>query len=205
MTSEERDAGEAKGYKGLAIGTVITVAIGFGIAYGIYAGDSKFYDTKLALIKSWDLQWAYLSAFLFFRVVSFLNTYQTSCKSRVMRGSDGNLRANMYIYKQINGSGLPVVFDDGPDTGKYNRANRSLHHFTENMAPVCMAMILATLVFPKPTFVVMLFYCLGRMLHQVGYTQKGYGMQGHAPGFILQAFAMGTLEGMMLMVCIKAF
>ena len=58
-------------------------------------GDSKFYDTKLALVKSWDLQWAYLSAFFFCRMVSFLNTYPTIFKSRVMRGSDGNLRANM--------------------------------------------------------------------------------------------------------------
>lgn len=31
--------------------------------------------------------------------------------------------------------------------------------------------------------VVTLVFCAGRVLHQLGYTYKGYG--GHAPGFIV--------------------
>lgn len=96
MPAEERDKGEAKGYKALVIMTIVNVGIGLGIAWAIYAGDSAYYDKKIeANVKAYDLQWGFLACFLFTRLVAFLNTYPGIWKNRVMRGSDGNLRANM--------------------------------------------------------------------------------------------------------------
>lgn len=48
-----------------------------------------------------------------------------------MRLSSGNLRANMMIYKQLGSKdGQYVVLETEGPVGCYNRANRSLFHFT---------------------------------------------------------------------------
>jgi hypothetical protein len=116
MDEKERDAGEAKGKTTIPVMLTLFPLIGLGIAWAIYAGEPAKYDAKLCQVKAYDFQWAYLGAFFFARTVAFLNMFPTIFKSRVMRGDSGNLRANMYIYTQ---GGLPVVMDDGPNTGKY--------------------------------------------------------------------------------------
>ena len=100
----ERDAGEAKAKRSLLFGSILIPLIGVGISWAIYSSHSKYYDSRFATIKLWDMQWAYLAAFFFTRLVSFLNAYPMLYKSRIMRGSDGNLRANMFIY-QVSGAG----------------------------------------------------------------------------------------------------
>ena len=110
-------------------------------------------------------------------------------------------QANMYIYKTP--AGQPVLLDEGPEVGKYNRANRSLTHFTEWAAAMCVAFLMVAYCFPVPAFVLTIVYALGRVLHQIGYAAKGYG--GHAKGFMLNSIANSTMEGFLLLVALKGF
>merc|ERR1712216_358433 len=141
MDAATKSKGEALGRKMVAGLSVITACIGLGIAYAIYTfGDTVAYSKKIALVLQFEMQYAYLAAFIFSRVVAFINVYPMIWKGRVMTGKSGNLRANMYIFKEY-GSEKIVALDDGPDTGRYNRANRSLTHLTENMGGLIIGMV----------------------------------------------------------------
>jgi hypothetical protein len=133
------------------------------------------------------LQWAYLSAFVFGYLVVWLNLYPMQYKSLVLRGKSGNLRANMFIYKMAaeGASESRVVLASEGDEGLYNRANRSLYHFTENAMGLVLSIALNSFTFPIPTFVLVCIYFVGRILYTMGYTSGGYGK--HAPGFIITA------------------
>merc|ERR1719310_1517042 len=99
-----------------------------------------------------------------------------------MRPNSGNVRANMFIYK-IAGEGNmknAVIYNEDGDIGSYNRANRSVGHFLENSTPILLSIILCGFVYAMPTMVLAILFCLGRMLHQIGYSIKGYG--GHGIG-----------------------
>ena len=112
-----------------------------------------------------------------------------------------NVRANPFVYKAMGAGAAShaVVFENDGLTGKYNRANRSLHHFIENAAPVFLCLVLVGHLFPWPSFVCVAAFCAGRVLHQVGYA-GGYG--GHGAGFGIATLASTTLEGLVLLVAI---
>ena len=110
-----------------------------------------------------------------------------------------NLRSNPFIYKAVGTGAMPnaVVFDNDGHVGAFNRANRSLHHMVENIPSFLVALILAGYVFPRETFVCTWLFCVGRIMHQTGYT-NGYG--GHGIGFALLTLAAVAMEGLMLVV-----
>merc|ERR1712094_59122 len=111
-------------------------------------------------------------------------------KTQIM-GAHKNLRANPFFY-QVN-SDLPVVMlvEEG-DVGKYNRANRSLNHFVENSLQLVLNFIFASYVFAKPSFILMILFAIGRVMHMRGYT-NGYG--SHGPGFMIASIlGNGILE-----------
>ena len=79
-----------------------------------------------------------------------------------------NLRSNPFIYKHAvyQGDGGPaVILNDEGAIGSYNRGNRSLHHFLENSLPLVIAMPITLYIFPFPSFVLIILFCLGRILH----------------------------------------
>lgn len=204
MTAEERDKGEATGRKMVAVLMAVPSAIGLGIAAAIYKfGDTAAYDARIDGVVKEKLHWGFLAALVFSKTVTFSNLYPMIYKSRVMLGSSGNLRANMYIFRATDDKkqGAVVTLDSDGDAGKYNRANRSLHHLVENMAAMCVGLLPAAYCFPFPTFITSLLFGSGRVLHQIGYTNKGYG--GHAPGFGLALLANVTLEGLLAIVGLK--
>jgi len=56
--------------------TIISLAIGFGIAYAIYAfGATEFYMKKISTIAEAETYWLYLALVLFGRMVTFVNLY----------------------------------------------------------------------------------------------------------------------------------
>merc|ERR1712217_395956 len=93
-----------------------------------------------------------------------------------------------------------VVLEDEGNIGKYNRANRSLTHFTENVPSFVVNWLLVSQVLPFPAFVLMVIFCIGRMLHMTGYT-GGYGK--HGPGFGLTMISSLPLEMLVLMIGLK--
>eukprot|EP00242_Pyramimonas_sp_CCMP2087_P003729 CAMPEP_0198212460 /NCGR_PEP_ID=MMETSP1445-20131203/26160_1 /TAXON_ID=36898 /ORGANISM="Pyramimonas sp., Strain CCMP2087" /LENGTH=219 /DNA_ID=CAMNT_0043886909 /DNA_START=132 /DNA_END=791 /DNA_ORIENTATION=+ len=203
MDAATRDAGEATGRKMVSAMSVIPVLIGSGIAFAIYTfGDTAAYTKKIALVTQFEMHYAYLAAFIFSRMVNFINVYPMIWKSRVMKMKSGNLRANMSIFREYN-SDKVVVLDDGPDTGRYNRANRSLTHLTENGMGLCVGMLLACFCFPFPTLVLICAFAVGRLSHQIGYSNYGYG--AHGAGFGIATVAAVTLDGLLLGVAMKGF
>lgn len=62
-------------------------------------------------------------------LMAWVNLYPTVLKARIMKG--GNPRANMYIYKVFGPQEYLVFLEEEGDIGRYNRANRSLHHLIE--------------------------------------------------------------------------
>ena len=89
------------------------------------------------------------------------------------------------------------------DLGHYNRANRSIYHFLENSLGLIAALPLSFFLFAFPTFVTLCFFCLGRIIYQIGYTGKGYG--GHVIGFLFDRFATMTVAGLMILAYQKSF
>ena len=191
----------------IAILTVVPALLGFGLAAAIeQACNADAVATKIALVRTYDLQWLYLALFLMCRAVNYLNMYPTRFKARVMLRKSGNLRANMYLYKQI-GSGakddVAVVLQDEGDAGMYNRANRSLHHFTESASTTVAAMLLAGFVYPKVTFALAVLTAIGAVWHPRGYAVGGYGK--HGGGFGVRLLAGVMVEGLLLIVVFKGF
>ena len=127
--------------------------------------------------------------------------YPMIWKSQVMRGKSGNLRANMYLFKATGDGASPnaVVMDTDGVAGSYNRANRSMHHFGENVPAFLATAFVASPIWPVPVFCLTVIYAIGRVMHQVGYSNKGYG--GHGAGFGLATLAQLTLTGF----CFLAF
>merc|ERR1712070_492653 len=63
-------------------------------------------------------------------------------KSKVFRRKSGTLRANLYVFKSATKPDDPaIVLEDKGDVGAYNRANRSLHHFSEYVAATIVTLL----------------------------------------------------------------
>ena len=93
-----------------------------------------------------------------------------------------------------------MLITDG-DIGRYNRGNRSLTHFIENTFPIIAGLPINFYLFPLPTFVLLCAYCLGRIGHQIGYANGGWGR--HALGFAISMFTSYILMGFMIIAYIK--
>ena len=120
-----------------------------------------------------------------------------------MRSKSGNLRANMFIYKNAaeNSSESRVILCSEGDEGHYNRANRALYHFVENSIQLVLALSLCSFVYPFPTFVLTVLLFVARIVYTMGYTTGGYG--GHVPGFILTMLVHNSLYGLLLITAFK--
>lgn len=149
-------------------------------------------------------QWLYFSAVVLGIITRVLNFLGSGLKNAAMTTDEtaakGNIRANMYLFKDASG-GLVIMEDEGA-AGRYNRANRSLHHFIENALPVFLCIPLSAFIFPLATFVITLLFSAGRLAHQVGYSNKGYG--GHGLGFLISIVSTVWIEGLVLIGGLKA-
>ena len=95
------------------------------------------------------------------------------------------------------------MLQESGDIGRYNRANRSLYHFIENVFGLVLACPLAFFIFPFPSFALICLHCFARVVYQFGYTLKGFG--GHIPGYVLDALAQRTLGGLIIVAYYKSF
>merc|ERR1740129_212442 len=139
--------------------------------------DRAVLNATLTELHTKNLGYLYLSAFLFAILVGWLNFYPMAHKQKLKL--KGNIRANMQIFKVLkseqSGESTPlVVLEEDGVVGEYNRANRSLFHFLENMPSFLVCLFPASYVFPVPTFFWTVIFVIGRLWHQTGYV-KGYG------------------------------
>merc|ERR1712008_21417 len=191
-----------KSAKMLIMFGVIPRLIALGIAFCICKfGKTDNYNKVID-----NVGYIYLAAFLFSITVWFLNMFPASrFKPLVMGGDAGNFRVNMNI--KVNAvDGAPnqpyVVLEDQGSIGMYNRANRSLTNFVENVPSFMLNWLLTAVIMPFPAFVLMAIFCLGRILHMTGYAFGGYGK--HGPGFILSALiAASPMEMLVLIIGLK--
>ena len=186
----------------------VPLLIGTGVALAIHNfGDTDAYLSKIASIAENQTVWLYLGLVIFGRTVAFLNIYPAA---KFKSGMKGNMRANPFIFKTISITDeknsaykdTVVVYDEDGSNGKYNRANRSLQHLTENFGLLISSLYAVGIVYPFPTFILTCVFCTGRLIHQIGYTHK-FGV--HAAGFIPAMLASSTLEGLCIIIAMKAF
>ncbi|OLP83802.1 hypothetical protein AK812_SmicGene35390 [Symbiodinium microadriaticum] len=198
-SDEDFNAGSTAGVIGAIL--VVPRLIGFGIAYAIYTwGNKALYDSKIEMLGKYQLGYLYFAAVVFNAMVGFINVSPMYYKSKVMKQDAGNLRANMFIYKDVETKKHVVMEDEGA-LGEYNRANRSMTHFTENSIGVVFCILLSGYVYTFPVFILTILFSLGRVIHQVGYA-SGYG--SHAPGFMLHMVGSVSVEMLALLAGIKS-
>mmetsp|Transcript_15846 Transcript_15846/g.18238 ORF Transcript_15846/g.18238 Transcript_15846/m.18238 type:complete len:221 (-) Transcript_15846:14-676(-) len=180
---------------------LIPLALGTALAFALRTIDNaNSYRETITSLVSADKHWTYLAVVVFGRTLTFLNLFPTGFKSHLK----GNLRSNPFFYTVRDCTGEKddndtiVSFIEDGDIGKYNRANRSIHHMVENFGAFLIGTVLVGDVFPKSVFVLVCIFSLGRVLHQVGYTTR-YG--GHAAGFLLSiVLANSMMEGFCLLI-----
>ena len=176
-------------------------AIGAGLAYLIYLnGDTAKYDSRINIAKTNRLEWLMDAIIIFQLCVMWMNLYPMRFKEAIMDGPKAkNFRSNMFLYKLATDqtdTGPTIILREEGECGRYNRANRSIYHFIENVFGFVIALPLAFFLFPFPSFVLVVVHCVGRIVYQLGYTANGYG--GHIPGFILDTFAQRILGGLLI-------
>jgi len=186
----------------LAAIVTIPLIIGTTIASLICKfGSTEKYLSAINIIAEYDAGWLYLALIIFGRTIWFLNMFAAM---KYKKGVKGNLRANPFFYKAI-GKNAPedilVVLEDEGVLGQFNRANRSVHHMIESSGGFVASLFATGVVFPFPTFVCVCIFCMGRILHQSGYS-SGYG--SHAKGFMMSMVSMSTIEGMLAVVAMNA-
>ena len=191
----------------LSIMALVLIVLGVGIAVAIHQlGDKDNYNKRIGENK--DDAWLYLAAIIFARMVVSINFQPIQYKSKIMLGGSGNLRTNMTIYKALKADGTTnadapavVMVADGP-TGSYNRANRSLTHFTETVPSILLMLATVGRIFPFPAFIIVIVYSYGRVAHQKGEAAE-YGK--HGPGFGLALLSGFVLEGLCWVCAAQAF
>mmetsp|Transcript_50446 Transcript_50446/g.113444 ORF Transcript_50446/g.113444 Transcript_50446/m.113444 type:complete len:230 (-) Transcript_50446:73-762(-) len=190
----------------VSLSLIIPRLIGLGIAFAIWSlGAHDAYKKKAETLAAQDLGYLYFGIWALSVSISWVNGFPIYYKDQIMKFGSGNLRANMLVYKvnhpDPNTKSPYVVLEEGGSVGRYNRANRSLHHMVENSIGMAVIALLAGFVFPFPEMVLVLIFSLGRILHQLGYAQ-GYGK--HAPGFVLAVVSHMTSEGLVLIAALMA-
>mmetsp|Transcript_39105 Transcript_39105/g.102522 ORF Transcript_39105/g.102522 Transcript_39105/m.102522 type:complete len:230 (-) Transcript_39105:175-864(-) len=206
------DEDEKESSRGKMIGLVVVLLtipriVGFLIAWAIaHFGSSIQYTLRIRALGD-DMGYLYTGAVVFTFMVSFLNKFPVVYKGQVIKDGSGNLSSNMQIFKVLAAPGsqpLPyVVLEDEGTVGEYNRANRSLHHFNENVASVIVNIVLAGRVFAFPVFILVCIFSFGRLLHQIMYAEGGYGK--HGLGFAVSQLVDTILEGLVLFIAIVSF
>uniref|UniRef100_A0A7S1BHP6 Uncharacterized protein n=1 Tax=Corethron hystrix TaxID=216773 RepID=A0A7S1BHP6_9STRA len=181
----------------LLLSCLVTLAVGTVIALLLFhcVGDRAAYEKKIEVLAAEDLHKLFLAVVVLGRTVLYVNFYPMDFKKDVK----GNARADPTYYRTE--SGEPVVMETEGDLGRYNRANRSVHHMIENFGPFLLGIAVAGNVFPTIILYLACVYGVGRVLHQSGYS-SGYG--GHAIGFLLANILAGqAMDGLCLLVFLK--
>jgi len=180
---------------------IAVVMLGIGTVLGLvslrFDRHISTYESKIERLQQEDLQWLYLALVVLTSMIVVVNFVPMGYKNDLK----GNVRSNPFFYETKDDNKILVVFKEDGKEGMYNRSNRSVHHMVENFGGFLAAIGPVGYVFPKQIFVVVCVFSLGRILHQKWYS-LGYG--GQAAGFILSTLSILTMEGLALIIFLKA-
>merc|ERR1712007_326627 len=97
-----------------------------------------------------------------------------------------------------------VVLEEEGDVGKYNRANRALHHFSENGLAVALNIFAGGAVFGLPVMCLTAVYVIARIWYQIAYAVGGYGM-GCRSRYTVPSFLRSSrcLSGLRVSTCLR--
>ena len=208
ITQEEIDYASTGTFKFIIFGVLPLqwMGIGLGIASIIhYVGDKEKFESKIEMIVAYEMHWLYYSWTIFSYLVLYLNSYATLFKERIMREESGAVRSNMFIYKMAapgQTQSRVVLVSDGFE-GNYNRSNRSLYHFLENVLSLAVAIPMTTVVYPIPTFVCTVIYFIARLIYTTKYSLGGYGK--HTPFYVIFTFTHFTVIGFVMLINIRSW
>jgi len=197
--NKDEDVIDEPNYVKLIGMVMMMLAIGTGMAMASVRFDSNksTCDTKIEGLQQADLQWLYLALVVLGRMIAIVNFVPMGYKNNLK----GNIRSNPFFYNTEDENKTLVLFKEDGSMGMYNRSNRSIQHMVENIGVLLASIGPVGYVFPKQTFGIVCVFSLGRILHQKGYS-KGYGK--HAIGFLLSTLSVLTIEGLSLIVFLKA-
>ena len=180
LPAAEQSAPLSFAYLKAMLFVVVPGLVSYGLAEAIHhirteeARDAS--RIKMGLLTDNDMQWLHWSALIIAWLTRYLNTFPAVLKGQAMEkfdgGAKGNIRANMYLYKVSGQEDTPVVLEDEGAAGRYNRANRSLHHHIENLPGLILMLPLAGYVYPETTFTLTCLFAIGRIWHQLGYASR---------------------------------
>jgi len=202
QTTKSAPAPKDPNYPVLAGLVFFMLSVGTGVAFGLLALDKskpEIYESKIQTIRDGDLQWLYLGLVLLGRMIALLNFSPTGYKN----GLKGNIRSNPFFFETVDGEKgkkTMVLYQEEGANGKYNRSNRSIQHMVENSGAFFATIGPVGFVFPKQACGIVAVFCVGRIVHQKGYSQ-GYGK--HGMGFVMSLLSIVTLEGLALITFLK--
>lgn len=201
----EKTKAKAKSVKMVSGIFIIGHALTFGIAFAIYKlGNTSKYDSAAKAAFNADGSgagaYAFFSAVVYSMLTWWLNFYPLIPKAQVML-QNKTIRSNMYIYRVDSEQPQAVLLDESGDVGRYNRANRSMHHFTEWTGGVLFTSLCSINVYPFPVFILIVVLAIGRVWHQSSYSSGGYGK--HAGGFMLAFVSYLTIEKLCLIAGVR--
>jgi len=174
-------------------------SIGVAVAYFAIYPATATADAKIATVASLDLGWVYLGAFVMKVgiLVIGINLGGARAAAKVEVPDQ-----QCYQVKGAEGSKLGyVLMETEGEIGAFNRAQRALQNFGETFPLFVIMYLLASFVFPFYAFVVCCCYMAAKAIMAVGYTSSADGRMG---GTMLSLVANCILEGMVLMVGVKA-
>ena len=198
----------------------------FGVAFGIYSGDKATYDENIAASfpHSSDGICVSLSMFLYVTTMLWINVYPLRYKGLALGWNmKDSIFANQYFYKTAHnlryqpelpknnlkvvdleaGANTLVILEHDGLVGKYNRANRSMNHMTEQSFSIFVVAYALGKIFPIPSLVISILWSIGRVGHQKMYSEKGYGMSTHLPFYMMESYSRMTLHGLLLVVALR--
>mmetsp|Transcript_62170 Transcript_62170/g.98147 ORF Transcript_62170/g.98147 Transcript_62170/m.98147 type:complete len:222 (-) Transcript_62170:62-727(-) len=185
--------------------TSIMGGIGFGIGYAVYRfGATAKYDAKIDILAKQDLGWVYLG----FAATKF--THLAINTNLGMRRKEARINVpDQQVYKVHLGTqaksmklelGYVLMEQDGV-LGAFNRAQRALQLYLENLPHFLASFFVAGYVFPFPTFVTGMCIACSRTAGAIGYTTDP---NGRMAGGMFSSLMTTVLEGFIVLAGAKA-
>eukprot|EP00444_Apocalathium_aciculiferum_P029035 CAMPEP_0183434090 /NCGR_PEP_ID=MMETSP0370-20130417/61807_1 /TAXON_ID=268820 /ORGANISM="Peridinium aciculiferum, Strain PAER-2" /LENGTH=230 /DNA_ID=CAMNT_0025620589 /DNA_START=66 /DNA_END=756 /DNA_ORIENTATION=+ len=171
-------------------------SMGVGIGFAIYKfGATSKFDGKIDALAKNDLGWVYLGLAALKQTQFLINV-----NLGVNRKEAKINVPDQQVYK-AHGATTYVLMEQEGALGCFNRAQRALQNYLEQLPGFLAFFFSAGYVFPFPTFVMTLLFGGCRVSAAVGYTKAA---KERMAGNIASSLVMETFQGLVLLAGVKA-